>query len=151
MFGLRFNVNKFLIAGALALVLIPTWIWAATGDFAIGSIIRNFEYPVPSQNADDNKKVIRGDEAIVISGNEIRIRGLTIELYTGEEITTRIQSPESTYWEAEKKLTTDQLVEVTRRGMKITSKGMEWSIPNSSGVFRENVQVTVISSQPLIK
>jgi len=152
MLGLPFKVNKFLIAGALALTLVPSGLRAATGDFAIGSIIKNFELPVAAENQEPGRKtIIRGDEAIVISSNEIRIRGLSIELYRNDQVTTRIQSPESTYWESEKRLTSDQLVQVTRRGLTITSKGMEWSLPNSSGTFRENVKVTVFSSQPLIK
>lgn len=132
------------------LVFLAASPWAsAANDFAIGSIIRNFELPLNSSDS-DRRSLIRGEEAIVVSGNEIRIRGLSIEIYRGDQLTTKITSAESVYWKTENKLTTDSEVKVTRTGMTITSKGMEWSMEQSSGIFRGQVKVTVTGSPTLI-
>ena len=114
----------------------------AETQFSIGSIIRGFELPQMDEQGNLRSK-IKGSEAIVISANQIRIKELFIELYDGGKASTRIKSPDCVFWRLENRLTTDQAIEVARDGMIIKAKGMDWSLKENQGIFRQNVQVTI--------
>jgi hypothetical protein len=135
------KIQKYLI-GTLILLLIPC-VGRAQMQFTVGSIIRGFELPQTDARGKLRTK-IRGEEALVISANQIRINGLMIEIYDENEIvTTSIRSTDCTYWRMENKLTTDKDIEVRHQGMNMTAHAMEWELRDSKGSFRENVKVTL--------
>ncbi|MFZ5807410.1 MAG: hypothetical protein ACOY3I_09430 [Verrucomicrobiota bacterium] len=115
----------------------------AETQFTVGSIIRGFEMPQVGSDGKLRTK-IRGEEALVMSANQIRIKNLFIEIYDEtEQPTTGILSPECIYWRMEDKLTAEKNIEVKRPGMLITAQNMEWHMGESKGAFRNNVKVIV--------
>ena len=134
----RIALGVLLLCGSLSFCV------AQDSQFSIGSIIRGFE--LPQTDADGNvKSKIRGDEALIISANEIRIKGLTIELFNEGQAGTVITAPECVFWKMENKLTTDHLIKIKRQGMTLTAKGMDWHLADSRGNFRNQVRVVVQS------
>lgn len=116
----------------------------AEPQFPIGTIIRGFDLPQTNEEGKISSR-IRGEEAMVMSANQILIRKLEIEVYENgsDKPTTTILSPECFYWRMENKLTTDNNIEVRRPGMTVTAKAMEWDIKQSKGTFRRNIKVIV--------
>jgi len=139
-----FDVLSKIVLVVVCLCLVQHSVQSQDSQFAIGSIIRGFE--LPQTDADGNlKSKIRGDEALVVSANEVRIKGLTIELYTDDQVSTTITAQECTFWRMENRLTTDQSVRIKRTGLTLNAKGMDWHLTNSQGIFRNQVRVAVHS------
>jgi hypothetical protein len=122
-----------LLAGTAALCL-------AQGDFAIGSIIRGFELPSRDENGNLRFK-ISGERAIIISANRIEVQGLLIELFSDNKPSATVKSPSSDYWRLENRLTTSKGVEISRPGLLVSAKEMEWDLAKGQGLLRNNVKV----------
>ncbi|MDR2462597.1 MAG: hypothetical protein LBD30_02315 [Verrucomicrobiales bacterium] len=106
--------------------------------FAIGSIIKQFELP---QRDSEGKlqSTIFGGEAVVMSQNRIRVRDLKIDIAGG----TELSSPESDFWSEEKRLTSSSGVTVVQAEFTLRSEKMDWDIKNSRGVFTKRVRVVI--------
>ncbi|MEO0453792.1 MAG: hypothetical protein AAFY98_06600 [Verrucomicrobiota bacterium] len=119
-------------------LLLGTSISVAQTEFAIGSIIRDFQLP---QHDDDGKLqlMIRGDQAMVMSTNRIRVKDLKIDIYQGEKSDMFMTSPESDYWKIEGRLTSSANVIVEHPSFVLTSEKMNWELEKSRGVFKEKV------------
>ena len=115
---------------------------AQDANFAIGSIIKQFE--LPRRDKDGNmQSTIYGKEATVMSQNRIRIRGLKIDIFNGESVGTKFTSPESDFWSEERRLTTSNGVTVSQREFTLTSQNMDWDMKTSKGVFSKRVRVVI--------
>jgi len=115
----------------------------AESDFAVGSIIRGFDFP--SRDPATGKMVFRiaGDKAIVMTANRIEVHKLKIEIFNDDKVSTTIQSPISDYWRLESRLTSGTGVEILWPGVTATAKQMEWDLPKSKGMLRGNVVVVI--------
>jgi hypothetical protein len=138
MSGMPWKLKAFLTL----LLASAAWTWAADPQFSIGSIIRGFELP-QSDSQGNLRVLIKGQEATVLSANQIRINGLAVELYENGQSETRITSPESVFWRVENKLTTDKAIEVKRNNLTITARSIDWDLKEGRGTFRDGVQVVV--------
>lgn len=131
-FSLFLCVAGFLF-GAAAVCL-------AQGDFAIGSIIRGFELPSRDENGNLRFK-ISGERAIIISANRIEVQGLSIELFNDNKPSATVKSPSCDFWRLENRLTTSKGVEISRPGLLVSAKEMEWDLAKGKGLLRNNVKV----------
>ncbi|MDR1144679.1 MAG: hypothetical protein LBK71_00895, partial [Verrucomicrobiales bacterium] len=77
------------------------------------------------------------------SQNRIRVRDLRINIFSGDNIGTKLISPESDFWSEEKRLTTGSGVTVVQPEFTLTSVNMDWDIKNSKGVFSKRVRVVI--------
>jgi hypothetical protein len=119
----------------------------AQSDFAVGSIIRGFDFP--SRDPKTGKMVFRitGEKAIVMTANRIEVHQLKIEIFNNDKVGTTVQSPVSDYWRLENRLTSNTGVEIMWPGASATSKQMEWDLPKSKGTLRGNVVVVIDNIQ----
>jgi hypothetical protein len=139
---MRHYKNKKILALLTLTAAFTSWSLAEDAQFAIGSIIKQFELP----QRDDNGKLqstIFGKEATVMSQNRIRVRDLKIDIFNGDSIGTKLTSPESDFWSEEKRLTTSNGVTVVQPEFTLTSVNMDWDIKNSKGVFSKRVRVVI--------
>jgi hypothetical protein len=113
-----------------------------SAQFAIGSIIKQFELPQRDNNG-KMQSTIYGKEATVMSQNRIRVRDLKIDIFNGDSVGTKLISPESDFWSEEKRLTTSNGVTVVQPEFTLTSVNMDWDIKNSKGVFSKRVRVVI--------
>jgi hypothetical protein len=126
----------------ILLALTANWSLAEDVQFAIGSIIKQFE--LPQRDQDGNlQSTIYGREATVMSQNRIRVRGLNIDIFSGDRIGTRLSSPESDFWSEEGRLTTSNGVTVVQPEFTLTSVNMDWDLKHSKGVFSQRVRVVI--------
>ena len=142
-----------LLAAGLALLL--TWLgtspWLlAQADFAIGSIIRDFQLP---QRGSDGKlqMMIRGEQAMVMSANRIRVKHLKIDIYSGEKPDMFMSSDESDYWRLEERLTSNSEVVVEHPGFTLRSEQMDWELNESRGVFKGKVRLKMKAKSGILK
>ena len=118
--------------------------------FAPGAVIRGFEYP---QNDSQGRLQanIKGEQVVVISTNEMRIQGLSIDLYDPEnrsskenpKPTAQLNAPSSIFWRVEKRLVSEEGVEILRPGFKLKADSMRWSLAENHGMFEKNVRVSL--------
>lgn len=114
----------------------------AQADFAIGSIIKDFE--LPQRDSEGNLKLqIFGGEATVISANRVKVQRLRIDLYQGGKPDIRMTSPESDYWKTENRLTTSSGVEIVHPSFKLAAQQMDWELNANRGLFQGGVTLTV--------
>lgn len=132
-----------LLAAGMALLL--CWLgsspWLrAQADFAIGSIIRDFQLP---QRGPDGKLqlMIRGDQAMVMSTNRIRVKQLKIDIYSGEKPDMFMTSDESDYWRIEERLTSSSEVMVEHPAFTLSAEQMNWELNESRGIFKGKVRL----------
>ena len=138
-------------AALLALPFLAAAARAQEPQFAIGAIIKQFEYP--QRDADGKmQSAIFGREATVMSQNRIRVRDLKIEIFNAPDnaIGTKLASPESDFWNEEKRLTTAAGVTVTQPEFTLTAQNMDWDIKNSKGVFSKRVRVVIPQGDALV-
>jgi hypothetical protein len=135
-----------LLFKSLALFIFATLVTSpvaqAQTDFAIGSIIKNFE--LPQRDKDGNMKLlIFGEQATVISANRVKMEKLRIDLYQDGKADVRITSPESDFWKQENRLTTTQGVAITHPSFSLTSQKMDWELDANRGLFQGGVTLSV--------
>jgi hypothetical protein len=128
-------------------VLASGGVMLAQSDFAVGSIIRGFDFPSRDAKTGKMQYRITGDKAIVMTANRIEVHKLKIEIFNDDKVGTTIQSPVSDYWRLESRRTSNVGVEILWPGASATSKQMEWDLPKSKGVLRGNVVVTIENLQ----
>ncbi len=137
-----FKSYGFLAAGlGLLLIWLGTSPWLrAQADFAVGSIIRDFQ--LPQRGADGKLQLmIRGEQAMVMSANRIRVKLLKIDIYSGEKPDMFMSSAESDYWRIEERLTSSTAVSVEHPGFTLTADQMNWELNESRGVFKGKVRL----------
>ncbi|MDR1191359.1 MAG: LPS export ABC transporter periplasmic protein LptC [Verrucomicrobiales bacterium] len=143
--------SKYILALLTLTVTLARQSPAENPQFAIGSIIKQFE--LPQRNSDGKlQSTIFGKEATVMSQNRIRVRGMKIDIFNsnGEDITTKLLSPESDFWSEEKRLTTTSGVTVTQPDFTLTAMNMDWDIKNSKGVFTKQVRVVITQKESVL-
>jgi hypothetical protein len=121
---------------------LASWSLAEDAQFAIGSIIKQFELPQRDKEG-KMQSTIYGKEATVMSQNRIRVRDLKINIFNGDNIGTKLSSPESDFWSEERRLTTSNGVTVVQPEFTLTSVNMDWDLKNSKGVFSKRVRVVI--------
>jgi hypothetical protein len=140
---------------AVGLVLVLSWLglcpWLlAQADFAIGSIIRDFQ--LPQRGADGKLQLmIRGEQAMVMSANRIRVKELKIDIYSGDKPDMFMSSDESDYWRLEERLTTNAAVLVEHPGFTLSSEQMNWELNESRGVFKGKVRLKMKAKSGILK
>lgn len=122
---------------------------AAQADFAIGSIIRDFQLP---QRDGEGKLelMIRGEQAMVMSANRIRVKSLKIDIYSGEKPEMFMTSAESDYWRLEERLTSSSAVMVEHPSFTLTSEQMNWELKESKGLFKGKVRLKMKSKSGIL-
>lgn len=141
------------------LFCIPLHRLHAEVQFAPGAIIRGFEYPQTDSEGRLQAK-IKGEQVVVVSINEMRIQGLSIDLYdtknqmsqtaqpntataSNPSPTVQLNAPSSIFWRIEKRLVSEEGVEIIRPGFKLKADSMRWSLAENRGIFEKNVRVTL--------
>jgi hypothetical protein len=143
------NRNKFYwtCLGLATVLGLSALLWAQA-DFAVGTIIRSFEFP--QRDRDGNLKLrIQGREATVMSLNRINIRGLTITLFSQDNAQTIITANLSDFWRAENRLTVEDKVQIKNPSIVVESQTMDWDLGASKGVFKGGVRVTILEGKQL--
>jgi len=142
----RFNLIS--TAVLLLSILGAAWVTAQT-NFAVGSIIKGFEMPQRDKEGNLQTKIF-GREATVMSQNRIRVRALTIDIYSGGNVSTKLTSDESDYWRAEGRLTTSSGVKVVQPSFVLTAKNMDWDLQNSNGSFKDQVKLVITQKNEVL-
>lgn len=142
----RFNPKPPLLLIGLVL-LAGGGVLLAENDFAVGSIIRGFDFPSRDPKTGKMDFRITGDKAIVMTPNRIEVHKLKIEIFNNDKVGTTLQSPVSDYWRLESRLTSSTGVEILWPGVTATAKQMEWDLPKSKGMLRGNVVVVIENLQ----
>ena len=114
----------------------------ADAEFSVESIVKKFELP-QRDDAGNLTLSIFGQEATVISANRIKVDGLKIDIFRGDQVETVITAPSSDYWRKEGRLTTESGVEVQHPNFKLTAEEMNWELEPSRGDFKDNVRLEI--------
>lgn len=137
----KFRMPRVLVLTALMLGGLVVFA-VADAEFSVGAIVKKFELP---QRDDDGKLTLTifGREATVISANRIKVDGLRIDIFSGDQVETVITAASSDYWRKEERLTTESGVEVQHPNFKLTAEEMNWELESSRGDFKDNVQLKI--------
>lgn len=137
---MQFVLKSFILLAFAMMAAAPSA--RAQADFAIGSIIKDFQ--LPQRDAEGNMKLqIMGDQATIISANRIKVEKLRIDLYQSGRPDVAITSPESDFWKLENRLTTSTGVEIKHASFTLQADRMDWELNANRGIFQGGVILTV--------
>ena len=114
---------------SLSLCLATTsFVGAAIDDITPSAPVKNFRYPRFGENG-YVQWVLKGSEGIYDSEEQIRVMGMGLRLYTGDERMTvemSLDSPEATLRLQDNKAFSDSAIEIVGQNFKITGIGWTW-------------------------
>jgi hypothetical protein len=138
---------RFLILSVCSfLILGVAWAQTPSGSnnapsIPFGQTFKDFQYP-DYQNG-ELKATLSAVSAKGTTINRAETTELKIELYEAGKVTTTITSPKADLYLADKRMSTQNTVQIVRADMEATAQNCDFDLTTKKYLLRENVKVTL--------
>ena len=121
-------LQRLILILSLSLITPFVILNAAIEDIVPSAPVKDFRFPRFGENG-YTRWVLQGSEGIYDSEEKIRVNGMELRIYTGDErmaIEMSLDSPQATLHLKEDKAYSDDVIEVAGRNFKMNGIGWEW-------------------------